>query len=363
MRACAGLVLAAGSDLAALEPIRVSPDGSAFVFGDSTDEFRPWGVNYDHDSSAGGGRLLEDYWDAEWKTVAEDFREMRELGANTVRIHLQFGRFMAAPDRAEPRSLELLKRLLALAEGTGLYLDLTGLGCYHKQDVPAWYDTMGEGDRWEAQAHFWTAIARACRGSNAVFCFDLMNEPVAGGDAKEGWLTGELGGKYFVQRLTLDSRERTSREIAEAWVRKLTTAIRREDPDRLLTVGAIPWAMVWPKAAPVFYSPEVARHLDFVSVHFYPKAGEIDKALSALGVYDIGKPLVIEEMFPLACSVEELGAFIDKSEAIAEGWISFYWGKTIEEYESRENPSIGEAITARWLGYFKELGRTMRQTR
>ena len=26
----------------------------------------------------------------------------------------------------------------------GLYLDLTGLGCYHKKDVPAWYDKLAE---------------------------------------------------------------------------------------------------------------------------------------------------------------------------------------------------------------------------
>ena len=33
-------------------------------------------------------------------------------------------------------SLEQLARLLALAEKTGLYLDVTGLGCYDKKDVP-----------------------------------------------------------------------------------------------------------------------------------------------------------------------------------------------------------------------------------
>lgn len=41
-------------------------------------------------------RLLEDYWAEEWETVAQDFREIRDLGANVVRIHLQLGRFMTA---------------------------------------------------------------------------------------------------------------------------------------------------------------------------------------------------------------------------------------------------------------------------
>ena len=89
-------------------------------------------------------RLLEDYWEAEWPTVVEDFREMKTLGANVVRIHLQFARFMEAPDRPNEKSLERLGQLVKLAEDTGLYLDLTGLACYRKKDVPDWYSSMGE---------------------------------------------------------------------------------------------------------------------------------------------------------------------------------------------------------------------------
>ena len=43
-----------------------------------------------------------------------------------------------------------------------LYLDLTGLACYHKKDVPAWYDALSEQDRWEVQARFWEAVAGRC---------------------------------------------------------------------------------------------------------------------------------------------------------------------------------------------------------
>jgi hypothetical protein len=345
----------------ALEPIRLSDDGNAFVTGTTGKPFRVWGVNYDHDTHGDHGRLIEDYWDAEWETVRQDFQEIRDLGANVVRIHLQLGRFMNAPDTPNPEALSKLRDLLELAEQTGLHLDVTGLGCYHKADVPAWYDAMDEADRWEVQAAFWSAVARACRDSNAVFCHDLMNEPVIGGDESEGWLSGELGGKHFVQRLTLDRKGRTSHEIAEAWVKKMTAAIRKEDPHRLITVGVIPWATVWPNAKPLFYSPEVARHLDFVSVHFYPKKGEVDRAIEALAVYGIGKPLVIEEMFPLLCSLDEMDEFIRKSAGMVEGWISFYWGRTIEEYRSAEEPGIADAIVAQWLEYFREQAPKMRQ--
>jgi hypothetical protein len=307
---------------AVVEPVRLSPDGAGFVLGESGKPFRIWGVNYDHDAN-GDGRLLEDYWDTEWETVRQDFHEIRDLGANVVRIHLQLGRIMDATNSPNAGALARLRKLVELADKTGLYLDITGLGCYHKRDVPAWYDVLDESARWEVQAAFWRAVARTCRGHAAVFCYDLMNEPIIGGDLSEGWLTGQLAGKHFVQRLTLQPGDRPTTEIARAWVEKLTAAIRAEDPDHLITVGVIPWAMVWPNAKPVFYAPEVRRHLDFVSVHFYPRSGEVEQALTALAVYDVGKPLVIEELFPLHCTLDEMEEFIRRSRNLAEGCISF----------------------------------------
>jgi len=187
-----------------------------------------------------------------------------------------------------------------------------------------------------------------------------MNEPILPGDKKETeWLAGEFGGNYFVQRITLDLAGRTRQQVAKAWVDRLAAAIRKHDSRHLVTVGVIPWALTFPGAKPLFYSPEVAEHLDFASVHFYPESGKIDKALTALAVYDIGKPLVVEEMFPLKCSVPDLEAFIDGSRKIADGWIGFYWGKTIEE--SRGSKELSGAITAGWLEFFKRRAATIKR--
>jgi len=211
---------------------------------------------------------------------------------------------------------------------------------------------LDEKERWEVQARFWEAVARTCRGSPAVFCYDLMNEPVVAEDKKgRDWTPGAFGGRYYVQRLTLDFAGRTQKEIARTWVDRMVTAIRKEDGRHLVTVGVIPWALTWPNAQPLFYSKEVGEHLDFVSVHFYPKGGEIDKALKALAVYDVGKPLVIEEMFPLNCSMSDLGHFIEGSRGLATGWIGFYWGKTIAEYKKQPG-TIGDSLTLEWLEYF-----------
>src|SRR5690606_34004530 len=199
------------------------------------------------------------------------------------------------------------------AEEVGLYLDITGLGCYHKQDVPPWYDELDEGARWQVQARFWKEVAAVCRDSPAIFCYDLMNEPIIGGGKNpDEWLAGPLGDKYFVQRLTPDVAGRTREEIAAAWIKTLTSAIREVDPDHMITVGVIPWAQTFKGAKPLFYAPGVGDSLDFVSVHFYPKKGELEHTLAALEVYEIGKPLVIEEIFPLQAGLEETDQFIQQ---------------------------------------------------
>jgi hypothetical protein len=338
--------------------IRVSADKRHFVFSDAISTFIPWGFNYDHDRA---GRLLETYWNEEWESVASDFQEMKNLGATTVRIHFQVSSFMISETEVNQQSLKQLARLLKLTEESGLYLDITGLGCYDKKDVPQWYNDLEESPRWEVQSRFWEAVAATCASSPVIFCYDLMNEPIVTEDKKgRDWTPGAFGDRYFVQRITLDFAGRTQKQIAAAWVNKLVSAIRKHDPDRLITIGAIPWALTWPNAKPLFYSKEVSQKLDFVSVHFYPKSGEIDKALKALAAYNIGKPIVIEETFPLSCSLQELDRFIDDSKNLATGWIGFYWGETIPEYK-QSNRTIAEDITLHWLEYFTNKTATIQQ--
>ena len=134
---------------------------------------------------------------------------------------------------------------------------------------------------------------------------------------------------------------------------RLVTAIRKVDRRRLITVGVIPWVQVFPNARPLFYSRDVSENLDFASVHFYPESGGVDQAVTALKAYDIGKPLVVEEMFPLKCGSQELIQFIRSSQPTADGWITFYWGKRIDEYT--EDDGIAGAITKEWLTRFRTI--------
>jgi hypothetical protein len=342
----------------ALPWVEIAKNKTSFVLEGSGKPFVPWGFNYDHDHA---GRLLEDYWDAEWKSVEAHFGQMQKLGANVVRIHLQLAKFMDSADTPNAAALDRLGKLLALAERHRLYLDLTGLGCYHKKDVPAWYDKLSEKDRWEVQARFWQAVAGRCAASPAVFCYDLMNEPVVPGGKRESgdWLGPPFAGKCFVQFITLDQADRPRPTIAKAWIHQLATAIRAKDRRHLITVGLVDWSLDRAGLTSGFVPSKIADDLDFISVHIYPKKGKVDEALQTLGGFAVGKPVVIEETFPLACSTEELDEFLDRSKKHAAGWIGFYWGKPPEEL--RQGKTISEAITLSWLELFEKRAKAMRQ--
>ncbi|HEX5035204.1 MAG TPA: cellulase family glycosylhydrolase, partial [bacterium] len=314
-----------------MSPVEVAPDNAGFALQGSGQPFVPWGFNYDHDED---GRLLEDYWEKEWPMVESDFAEMKELGANVVRIHIQFGKFMETAEKPNEAALTQLKKLLALAEKTGLYIDLTGLGCYHKKDVPAWYDELDEGGRWKAQANFWRAVAKTCATSPALFCYDLMNEPVVPGGKRtaKDWLGPPFGDKHFVQCISLDQAGRSRPDVAVAWTRQLVAAIREVDQRHLVTIGLVDWSLDRPGLTSGFVPSRVAPELDFLSIHLYPKKGKLKEDLETLqGFTKAGKPVVIEETFTLQAPLEEFEKFLFASRGHARGWIGFYWGKTPQE--------------------------------
>jgi hypothetical protein len=336
--------------------LTVAEDKKSFVRDPTGKKFTPWGFNYDRDDQ---GRLLEEYWDPEWLAVEKAFQEMRKLGANVVRIHLQVGKFMDAADKPNEKALDRLMKLLDLAEKTRLYLDVTGLGCYHKKDVPAWYDKLSEKDRWDVQARFWEAVASRCAKSPAIFCYDLMNEPIVpGGRNKEGnWLGPAFGGKSYVQYVTLDRHDRSRPEIARQWIGHLTAAIRKHDKRHLITVGLVDWSLDRPGLTSGFVPDKIVDDLGFVSVHLYPAKGKIDESLKTLAGFSVGKPVVIEETFPLGCSVAELEQFIDGSKKHAAGWIGFYWGKPPEEL--RRSKELKDALTLEWLELFQKKAKAI----
>jgi hypothetical protein len=303
---------------------------------------------------------MEDFWDDDWPTFADDFRELKAMGANLVRVHLQFGKFMTSPDQPKPRALDQLMRMLRLAEEVGIYLDITGLGSYRPADSPAWYDALDETGRWEAQANFWTAIARCGASSSAVFCYDLMNEPISPAAKRPDgqWRSGHLFGSYdFVQFIALDPAGRTRDAIVAHWLGRMIAAIRQQDRHGLITVGLLPWSERW-RHLSGFLPDKIAPPLDFISVHIYPDKARPAEAIEALRHVAVGKPVVIEETFPLSCDEEQLEKFLRESRAIACGWVGHYDGLTPGEAATLEKAgklTLAQGIYQRFARMFSRL--------
>lgn len=351
MQFFAALLLLASAAAAQSAMPRIAVSGNSFIDADSGEKFTPWGFNYDRDWAY---RLLEEYWDTEWDKVEEDFRELRALGANVIRIHLQYNKFMDGPNSPNEINLASLRDLVVLAERLGIYLDLTGLGSYRPKNDPAWYVNLSEAQRWSAQASFWGAVAKTLADRPGVFAFNLMNEPVVSGDRLErgAWVhPHEIEGLNYIQFINLDPDGRDRPNIAVAWIRQMKQAIRAHDPQRLITVGQFPLLNL--ADATGFAPKRIASEVDFISVHIYPQDGRVQEALDLLKEYDVGLPILIEETFPLSSGIEEYRQFLDGSRKTAAGWLSFYWGEPPEALMERSEPAARLVIDA--IQEFKEF--------
>lgn len=339
-----------------IEPIAIARGGQSFIYAGSARPFQPLGFNYDRDWRM---RLLEEYWNERWDEVASDFAEMRALGANVIRIHLQFHRFVESPNRANKQNLARLRQLLDLAQQHHLYLDLTGLASYRKSNEPVWYASASEQDRWGAQAFFWEQIAKTCNGHPALFCYDLINEPVVPGTSEKEWVHPHaLAGFHYVQFISKEPSGRDRGDIARAWVRQMTAAIRSHDRRTPITVGMLPFAPAKGDKSIGFDPLTLAGDLDFLSVHIYPERDKLQQSIDLLHRFAAaGKPLIVEETFPLACSADELKTFIEraKAETGVDGVLGFYWGKTPAELKT--STDIADKLLLAWLEMFQTLTR------
>ena len=336
------------------EKVVISPDYSGFILEKTHRIFHPWGMNYGH-----YGMLTEDSSSPMWDTLATDFQKMKGAGINDIRVHIQFDEFMIAADRPNKRALSGYKRLLALAQKNGLYLDITGLACYRPAKRLLWYDSLEETDRWKAQARFWGEVAKATAGNPAVFCYDLINEPtiptkplkrVQEVKLTEAWYSGSFGGYDFCQYIVLDPKERSQDAIRHQWIRQLTAAIRQYDSKTLITVGLLPWTNAFGNV------DSVASDLDFISVHIYPEQKSPKEAMEQLKHCNVGKPVVIEETYPLSSGMEQWILFMNESRSIATGWVGHYlYSYSLEELNNKKNKTFGEAYYQLWLSSFVEM--------
>lgn len=322
IEATPGSVMAA----ATLDFVTLSPDKARFVSSTSGTPFIPFGVNYDKDIRA---RLIEEYWVSDFPRVAEDFREIQALGANVVRLHIQLNRFMLSPTQPNTAALDRLQQLVTLCESLGIRLILTGLGSYRPGDQPSWYTAVTTGERWAIQAEFWRSVAARVRTSPAIFAYDLQNEPIVPADAPlSAWTGGEICGLHFAHAVAREPGALGPEQLAQDWVRALSTAIRNVDDRHLITVGLLPPELGSGGFSNAVLAPLVQDgSLDFLSVHVYPEANRLGTAYNAVRWHrSLARPVLVEEIYTLGAAAPEVEQFMLDALPEVAGYVGFYWG-------------------------------------
>jgi hypothetical protein len=173
-----------------------------------------------------------------------------------------------------------------------------------------------------------------------VFAYNLMNEPLATASKRPpGQWTHPtaMHGQTYVEYINVDPARRKPPEIARAWIQQMVAAIRRHDQRHLITVGLIWVGTVNPEAWSGFPPKEIAPEVDFLAVHVYPDKGKINVALDSLRRYQVGKPVVVEETFPMKCSPAEWRTFLESSRGLAQGWLGQYWSLSPKDIEGSDD--------------------------
>jgi hypothetical protein len=165
---------------------------------------------------------------------------------------------------------------------------------------------------------------------------------------------GHLERYWYGQFIVLDLAGRDPAAVAQAWVRQMTAAIRQHDRSALITVGMLPFSAAAGQPSIGFDAPGMRDVLDLMGVHVYPdKPPDFPRSMHVLELFDVGKPVVIEEFFPFECKPQDLPAFIEKTRKHASGWIGFYWGQGVAEL-AKSNEKVDE-MTRGWLELFPKM--------
>ncbi len=248
----------------------------------------PFGVSYYRPGTGWAPQLWKKF-DAD--ATRGDFTQLRKLGANVVRVFISFGSLFREPHRLDPDGLAKVDKLLDLADEAGLYVHPTGPDAW--EGMPAWTKGLGCFDidaneaGLKALDDFWRMFATRYRGRTTIWAYDLRNEPSVAWDTPsmrvqwEAWRKGcgqdpvpVPDPKTGPPASYVADYQRFRESLAERWVARQAKAIRAADPDALVTVGLIQWSVPAQRIALNQYAGfrpgTIAKHLDFMSLHFYP---------------------------------------------------------------------------------------------
>ena len=246
-------------------------------------------------------------WPVQWNPaeIEADFRQMKELGFNTIRLDLLWAWFEPRPGDYNPEAFRQLDFLISLAHRYGLYLHpslfIGGEVGEAYWDV-SWRhgrNPQSDPEMLRLETNHAAALARHYHGESAILAWDLTDEP-----------------PFWIAQNTTDA-------MAINWTRLIAGALRRFDPGRPLVVGT---SMEDVGHGP-FRPDNIRDEVDFFSVHPYTiYAPDLfpDAMLSQRGTYGAafetalsagaGRPVMIQELGSSAAQYDpERSAAFDRT--------------------------------------------------
>jgi Cellulase (glycosyl hydrolase family 5) len=180
-------------------------------------------------------------------TIAKDFDIIKKAKLNSIRIFIQYEDFGKAD--IKPEKIEKLKTLLDLAEVKDLKVIVTLFDFYSDYTLESWTLTSRHAEK----------IVSAFRNHKAILAWDIKNEP------------------------NLDFENRDKKNVLN-WLQQMTTVIKENDPNHLITIG-------WSNS---YEATNLEDKVDFVSYHFYNAIDDFEKENATLEKAT-KKPVVIQE--------------------------------------------------------------------
>ncbi len=288
-RGCqAGAALSAEKSHASsgLQKVWVRPGWSGLVTVDNK-PFIPFGAMYFKPNTGWTPRFWKEF-DAE--ATRRDLLILKAHNFNTVRLWLTSLSFYPHPGALDSAAIEKFDQFLALAEEAGTHVQVCALTTRQGRpvnEIPAWQrtDVFADPHALEDQEQFWSLFAGRYKGRNVILTYELANEPTV------LWNTPAMQALWnkWNHKTTpipppkdnpgnadLLAFQHFREHVADEWTRRQVAAIKKTDPDALVTIGLIQWSIPAIPNPPHFYSgfrpQRQAKFLDFMETHFYPLA-------------------------------------------------------------------------------------------
>lgn len=220
------------------------------------------------------------------EVLKEDFKLIRSMGLNTIRIFVQYQDFGDTNPSSE--KIERLCTLMAIASAQGISVMVTLFDFYGE------YDLKKSN---ENKTHL-SVVVNSLKDHSNLLAWDIKNEP------------------------DLDFKSQGKDKVLK-WLKLTLQELRALDDRHLITIG---WS-----------NPESARHLveevDFVSFHYYMDIPNLEKDFKTLSS-NTNKPVVLQEYgFSSYSGFSNLFSSSQKKQA-------FYYKKAKKIIEENSIPNL-----------------------